>query len=384
MADVLIFLTSITLILLASIVAIAIARRTKLPLPLLLFSAGIILGNIFYLDRPLVQLTGTFLSAFSIVALLIVIFDATSKLKFYDIDTTMKHGVWFFVIALVLNVVVMSSISHFFFGLQWFAAVILSLLISCVEYTAIFPPQHVPHNKITQLLKDESSVSCAFILLIPFLIIVWLQMETMGPLFGKIIAFATVLFADIGAGVIIALILFKLLNSRALEKFSSFIIGAAVLLAYVVAQHLGGNGIVSVATIGFIFGNVFLKHKSIIRSQENNLYRLLEVLMFIIVGVVVSMPISFDFFRLSFGLFVVYLVIRVLAAVITLKEYDFVEKLEVALFVPKGLTTVTLAFALLNYSFFGVVLLVQLLLSFFLYSMVFDTVLDRFGVYKSR
>lgn len=387
MTDVLVFLTSITLILLAGIISISLAKRTKFPLPLWLFFIGLFLGNIFYVNRPVIQLTGTFLSAFSIIALIIVLFYSFSSIKFYNFDKSMKEGFRFFAVSLILNAVVLSYLARLYFNLPWFAAIIFSLLISCVEYYAVFSKNHVPQHRILHALKSESFISSSFILLIPFLIISFMQMPGLslpGSFFTKAFPVVVDVFAGIGAGIIVSLVLFRFISSRYFEKAVSFVVAAALLIAYIVAKNLGGNGLIAIATIGFVFGNVFLKHKEKIYSQSNIVYAILEIFMFILSGVVVGLPMSFAFYRISLGLFVVYLLIRFISANLSLKHYTFPEKSEIALFAPKGLATVTVAFALLNYTFSGVIILIQLMLIFFVYSLIFDTILDKINFYKYR
>ena len=387
MADVLVFLTSMTLILLAGIISISVSRKFRIPLPLTLFVSGLILGNIFYNNRPVVELGGMFLAALSIIALVVVLFDSSRKIRMHEYDVSVIGSLRFFVFTLGLNLLIISFAVKSFFDMPGFSSVIIALLVSCVEYLAIFPRHHLPTNRVTHFVRNESNLSCAVILLIPFLILSLvdaLNSKIGLNLFGKIVLVATNLFAGIGAGVIIGLILFNLLSKNYFEKAATLVLGAGLLLSFIVAQKIGGNGFAAVATIGFIFGNIFIKQKQAIVRQENVIYSALEVLIFIVAGIVVGLPKSLRFFEFSFGLFLIYLVIRFAVSRVLLRKYDNAEKLEIAFFVPKGLATVTVAFALLNYSFPGVVLMVQLLLAFFVYSLVFDTVLDKLGFYKNR
>jgi NhaP-type Na+/H+ or K+/H+ antiporter len=200
----------------------------------------------------------------------------------------------------------------------------------------------------------------------------------------NILPFFINLVGGIGMGIIMSVILYKLLHVRILEKISSLMFAAAIIVSYLLAKQIDGNGFIAVATMGLVFGNVYLREKASMNKKMYALNSALEIFVFIIAGAVVGLPSEFTFYKLSLGLFVVYLIIRFIAAQIVLKKHDFAERLEVALFVPKGLATVTAAFALLNYFFSGVVLIVQLLLIFFVYSLVLDFVLNKAGVYKSR
>lgn len=385
MVDALILLTSLTLVFLTAIVAIALAKRTKIPLLLWMFVLGFAIGNILYNGAPIIQIPGEFLSVFSIIALLIVVFEATSKVRIASFDTSTKHAAFFYFIGLILNVIVLGSLARYFFGLQWFASFMFSVLVSSIEFSAIFPRHRAPQNKIMQLLHEESMLSNAIAVVVPFAVLIFLSAVHV-PIQSilAILPFAVSFFAGIGAGLIVAMALFKLLHSESIEKMASVAVAAALLVAFVFAQHIDGHGLIAAATIGFIFGNIFVRQKSIIAEHLYALYSVLDVFVVLFAGIVVGLPFTSDFYELTLGLFIVYVILRLLASFVSLHGFSIAERMEIALFVPKGLTVAAIAFALLNYTFFGSVILVQVLLAFFVYSLVLDTVLDKVGFFKNR
>jgi NhaP-type Na+/H+ or K+/H+ antiporter len=333
------------------------------------------------------MVSGTFLQALSIIALILVLFDAISKIRFGHFDSSAREISLFFFTTLIANLIIMSYAIGLFFGFPVFASVVFSLLISCIEFSAIFPRSHSPKNKLTQLLKDESVISCAFILLIPFLILMYVGLIN-PPFQHHLASNLFVLFLNlvggIGMGLLVSLVLYKLLHFRIMDKLSYVIVAVFVFLAYVLAQRIQGTGLIAVATMALIFGNILLRHKRFIDSFFKLLDYVVEILMFIIVGMVIPFFISWQFFAVSLFLFVIYLLVRISIASITLGRHTLAERFEIALFIPKGLATITAAFALLNYDFIGSGLLVSILVAFFVYSLVFDTVLDKLGVYTHR
>lgn len=385
MADVVTLLMSLTLILLGGIIAIGISKKTKLPLALTLFAVGAILANIIYYGQPIVSFPGFVLAAFSIIAVIIAIFNSTSKIRFSQFNKSTKDVFSFFTFNLILNVVFVTYLAMILFKLQWFIALFFSLMVSCIEYYTIFPKHHVPKNKVVQFLKEESDISCAFVLIIPFLIIIFLQtIGTYGTAVNTIIPFSVNLFAGIGTGLVVSIILFNILGNKRFEDVAPLLTAAAVLIAYLVALQINGNGLVAVATMGFIFANVFITNRQMFRSKLMKLDSIVEVLLLLVIGSVIQLPLTWDFFSLSFGLFLFYLLLRLISAGTTLWHYDAAERIEIAFFVPKGFATVAIAFAMLNFSYVGTVELIQLLMAFFVYSLVFDYVLDRMNFYKSR
>ncbi|MBN2420833.1 hypothetical protein JXB27_00985 [Candidatus Woesearchaeota archaeon] len=385
MADAVTLLISLTLILLGGIIAIGISKKTKLPLALTLFAVGAIFANIIYYGRPVISFPGFMLAAFSIIAVIIAIFDSTSKIRFSNFDKTSKDVFSFFFLNLLLNVFLITYLTMLLFKLQWFIALFFSLMVSCVEYYTIFPKHHVPKNKILQFLKEESDISCAFVLIIPFLIITFMQtVAPYGTAARTIISFSVNVFGGIGIGVIVSIILFKLLSYRRFEWMSPLVSAAAILVAYLAALKIDGNGLVAVAVMGFIFANVFIKNRQVLRSKLFKIDSIVEILLLLVIGSVIQIPFTWEFLRLSVGLFLFYLLLRLISASLALWHYSSAERVEIALFVPKGFATVAIAFALLNFSFVGMLELIQLLMAFFVYSLIFDYVLDRMNFYKSR
>ena len=132
-------------------------------------------------------------------------------------------------------------------------------------------------------------------------------------------------------------------------------VGKTTLLN-LIAQKIEGSGFTAVATIGIVFANVLFREKSMVRKKVSFLDSIIEFFIFIFAGLVVGLPFSsLDFYKNSFGIFLLYLVIRFASAQVLLtKKYDFAERLEIAFLVPKGLVTVVMAFSLLVFTFSGI------------------------------
>ncbi|HME87193.1 MAG TPA: cation:proton antiporter [Candidatus Nanoarchaeia archaeon] len=385
--DPLLFLASIAILMLTALLGIAISRKTKFPLPLLLFFAGILLGKVVYYDRPLVQLPGPFLSVLSILIVMVLVFDSMSRIKFTHIDVISKDVLRFFIVQAVLLLVVFSSLMHYVFGYQWFSSVLFSVLVLCTEFSVLYARHALPNSRTVQFVRDESLLSSALVALLPFLILSFTMLVSF-PLRGnvvlKLLPFITSVFSGIGIGILLSLTLYNLLHISSVQKYAGLSLTSFVVIAYLLAQKIGGNGFVSVATMGVIFAHVFFKQKHLIKMDVTKLDSVVELFLFTIAGLVVGLPLSLSFFKISLGLFVVYVALRLISVAASLRSYSFSEKLELGLFVPKGPITVAVAFALLNYEFLGVVSIVQYLMAFFVYSLLLDVILTRIGIYRNR
>jgi NhaP-type Na+/H+ or K+/H+ antiporter len=113
------------------------------------------------------------------------------------------------------------------------------------------------------------------------------------------------------------------------------------------ADNLGGSGVLAVATLGIIFGNVRIKHKDELTDFSFGLSSILEILVFILIGVLVgnTLQLNAGLFLNAFLIFLALLVARFLAAQIALRgEYDFADRLVVSLMMPKGIAAAVLLF----------------------------------------
>ena len=155
----------------------------------------------------------------------------------------------------------------------------------------------------------------------------------------------------------------------------------AALLAYIIAENLKGNGVLAVTSMGLLFGNVYLKQK--IQLQEFSLVfsNSLEIMVFILVGLIVKIPFQVDFFVKSLALFLIYLIIRYFAIAISLRKlkFNFKEKVFMALNAQKGIAVAVVAFSLANLNIEGMQVILNLILAFMLYSIVLSTIIIRFS-----
>ena len=88
MADLsLVYLGYLGTILLIGLFVTLLARKLKIPNFLLLILIGIALANIPYKGEPLISFPQVFLTALAILALVMIVFDGTSKFKWKDVDT---------------------------------------------------------------------------------------------------------------------------------------------------------------------------------------------------------------------------------------------------------------------------------------------------------
>ena len=102
-----IFLTYLAVILLCGILSTLVSNRIKIPNILLLIIMGMILSYFFPDDFPAV-----FLTSISILALVMIVFDSTSRFKLQVFDKLSLRTLWLSLVFLVFNAIFLISICY--------------------------------------------------------------------------------------------------------------------------------------------------------------------------------------------------------------------------------------------------------------------------------
>ena len=166
------------------------------------------------------------------------------------------------------------------------------------------------------------------------------------------------------------------------ERLSPVAIVTAALLTYILAENLGGNGVLAVTTLGLFFGNIYIKEKKQLHEFSGMFANALEIFVFVLVGLMVAIPFTSEFFIRSFFLFIVYLFIRFIALSLTFpraKQYTNKEKLFMTLNAPKGIAVAVIVFTLATKNIEGLKTMLDLSLAFVLYSIILSTIVTRFS-----
>lgn len=97
---------------------------------------------------------------------------------------------------------------------------------------------------------------------------------------------------SIGTGFFIGLLVFRFMRGIHSPLFSPLVLVGAMLTTFVLAEQLGGNGLLAVTTLGVVFGTVSLKEKPAVASFMRTLAHASSLLVFVIAGLLI--PVSFD------------------------------------------------------------------------------------------
>jgi len=398
----LLVLTHLTIVLLCGILFTLISRRLKIPYMLLLLLAGIFLGNLSYNGQPLIAFPPIFINSIGILALVLVVFDASSRFKWKEIDSLTVESSKIAISFLLLNIIFLTIFTSLIFGIEnMLLALMFSALMSGTSADVVMSIFMNKSNKITNLLEVESIINTPITVLLPFIILSVLQkfgVETINfvdflqQVLGVIQQFVT----GIGAGVVIGLVIFKIMKKYYSQMLSPLLLITSTLLTYILAENLSGNGVLAVTVLGLFFGNFYVKKKEILFEFSSIFGNSLMILVFVLVGLGIPLPFNdTGFIGRSLLLFAVYIGIRSMAVFISTMNTDYSakEKIFLTLNIPKGIAVAVIVFSLLSYTFGpsgnlagldfkslpGAELVLNLSLAFMLYSLVMATVVNHFS-----
>jgi NhaP-type Na+/H+ or K+/H+ antiporter len=264
-------------------------------------------------------------------------------------------------------------------------ALIFSTLMSATDSGAVLVLLKGFSGKISKLLEIESIINTPLSVILPFLFLdlfynIGKNINFSTLIDNSIIPFLTQIVVGLGAGILIGILIFKLMRKKYSEQLSPVAIITSTLLTYIIAENLGGSGVIAVVSLGLFFGNITIKKKGTLNEFSSMFSNSLEILVFILIGFSISIPLDIFFFIKSLILFAIYLIIRYISVHITFrKEYSHKEKLFMTLNISKGIAVAVVVFSLMTLSIPTLNNLLPLILIFMIYSITTSTIAEKFA-----
>jgi len=377
--DALFYLTGIAIILFLGLLISILSDRLKISNMLLLILVGISAGYVEYNGVKIFEFPSVFLVCIATLALVMIVFDGSSKMKFKEVDEMSSQALKVTGLALIFNMLLGGLVCYLLFFNDFKTAnIILSLvfgvLMSGTDPGSVFIMFKKSTHKLLQFLKVEAIVNTPVVVLIPFILLEFLSGEGISVI-SKLGPFLQQIFTGIGTGLVLGIIVFKLMKNAYSEQYSPIALLATTLITYIAAENLGGNGVLAVATLGLIFGSVYIKNKSDLSGFSSLLSTSLEILVFVLVGIIIEIPWEAGFIIKSFILFIVLVLCRYLALKITFKEeYPKKSLIFMALNMSKGIAIASVTFTLALFEYEGISTLVNLTLISMIYSLIVATI----------
>lgn len=337
-------LTQLSILLLIGILGTAFAHRFRVSNVLILLVAGSALG----MATDFFAFESVFTVGLAVTALAMVVFEGTTKFSFRQLDIysgpALQMTGWY----LLLTTLLVGSASWFLLFKGQPSALVLSLVLTLsvagTDPSSVVLILENATSKLTRMLTLEAVVNTPIMVLLPFIILD----ATVGT-FGvdHLIEIVQQVVVGVGAGVVIGLILFKALRRYYAKDLSNVAVVAGALMSYLLADNLGGSGVLSVATLGIIFGNVTIKNKEELSDFSFAFSSVLEVLVFLIIGILIggSLDYTWPLLLKTLAVFAVLFLARVAATWLVYREdYNWAERLFTAIIMPKGIAVAVLIF----------------------------------------
>ena len=377
MVEALIITTAIAVLLFIGLLCSWIGNKLRIPDVLLLLLTGMFFGQIEYAGEPLIQFPVVFLSSLAILALAMIVFDSTARLRLKELDTFSLKALKLTFTHTFFILVFFTAAAYYLLNIPFWSSLLFAAIMTGTAPDVVFGL--VGKSKASILLKLESLFNTPLTVILPFLVIDLMQ-NIKGILFEDIIIqltpFIMKFIVGIGAGVFVGIILFKIVQRVYAEIYSPLAVIVAALLSYVLAENLGGSGVLAVTSLGLFFGNVYVKEKLKLLGAESVLTKALYILVFILTGIIIKIPYTSEFFITSGLLFGAYILIRFFSTWLSVrKEYTMGEIIFMTLNAPKGIATAAVVFILAVREIEGIAVVVDMTFAMLLYSIIFSSII---------
>ncbi|MFN7172969.1 MAG: potassium/proton antiporter [Fimbriimonadaceae bacterium] len=277
-------------LLILSVVAARFGSYFKLPSMLIFIGIGMLLGSegpggIPFDDAELTSELG-------LLAMAVIIFGAGLSTPFKLVRQAGAPATSLSTIGVVLSMGLMAVAAHYLVGMEWIHALLLGAILAPTDAAAVFAalkesPLKLP-EKLVSIVEVESAtndpLSIFLVMTITALAVGQLQpswalvfLPIWNILFGAIIGIALGYLSVL----LLRFIRFDLIGFSFL-----FSIGVA-LVAFEGADLLGGNGFLAVYLCGLVMGNSELRHKHQLRQLHDANSWLMQVGLFLLLGLLV-------------------------------------------------------------------------------------------------
>ncbi len=374
-------LSWLSIMLLLGVIVALVAQKFRLPDILLLLIIGALVGQF-----TTIEFAPGFIASLGTFALVMIIFESTSKFKPREIGEISPYALKLFIIFFFINLFVLTIFTHLFFnGIFIWREIILSMLFATVMVETspdtMLSIMANKASKIVEVLELEAILNTPFTIIIPIAILK-LYLGVLQTAEVVAISFLREIMTGVGTGLVLGLIVFRTMKNVYIEKLSSLVVVAVALITYTLASYIGGNGVLAVTTLGVVFGVSAILEKESLQQFVSIFTNFLKIVVFILLGLLIKIPLDKDFLIKSGILFVIYLFGRFAAVNITFRTSDLnlKEKLFLSLNVSKGVAVAVVAFVIAaSITTPYIKTLLNLIFLFMFYSVILSSFATKFS-----
>lgn len=364
-------------LLVGGIILTVVSKKLRAPDVIALVLLGVIVGQFSSIDLTAV-IPIEILVAFSIFALILIIFQSSAKFKIKEVKELSPLAAKLSLTFLGLCIVFLTIATHFLFSFgEWgikdfLASILFASLMGATAPSVALNLIQKTKNKLIEVLQFESIINTPLTVIIPFIIIELMQ----GTIKSNFVIFALQqVMTGIGTGLVISLVVFRFLYKEFSKEIAPLIIIGTVLATYALAEVIDGNGILAVTTLGLVYGRTHMEEKLFLGKFTEMFTELLKIVVFIILGLAIQFETQDNFLVKSFILLGIYLIIRYVAIKISFKKAKLRrgEIFFMSVNVPKGIAVTVVAFMLIGFGLPELSPVLNLVYLFVLYTIIISS-----------
>ncbi|MFA6358337.1 MAG: potassium/proton antiporter [Candidatus Omnitrophota bacterium] len=273
-----------------SVISSKLSDRLAIPVLLLFLAIGILagsegIGGLYFDNAQLAKSIG-------IVALIFIIFSGGLDTNWKDTKSVVWPGVVLSTVGVLLTAIITGIFAVYVLKFSFLEGMLLGSIVSSTDAAAVFSILRSKRISLKQPLKpllefeSGSNDPMAVFLTVGFISILTVKKMSIFALIPRFLL-------DIGIGALIGYLMARFIvffiNRLKLyyEGLYPVIMISLVLLTYVIAVFLKGNGILAVYLAGLMLGQAEFPNKKMIVRFHDGLAWLMQIVMFVTLGLLV-------------------------------------------------------------------------------------------------
>lgn len=280
----------VAVLIFVSVVSSKLSDKFGIPILLLFLTIGMLagsegIGGIYFDDAKLAKSTG-------VVALVFIIFSGGLDTNWKDTRSVILPGAILSTAGVLMTAIITGFFAVYILKFSLLEGMLLGSIVSSTDAAAVFSVLRSKRISLKQPLKpllefeSGSNDPMAIFLTVGFISILTVKNTGIAALIPKFML-------DMSVGAIIGYLMAKfivfLINRLKLgyEGLYPVIMISLVLLTYVIAVFLKGNGILAVYLAGLMLGKAEFPNKKMIMKFHEGLAWLAQIVMFVTLGLLV-------------------------------------------------------------------------------------------------
>lgn len=313
--------------LLAGVLMTKVSSRAGVPSLVLFMIIGMFLGSdvtglIYFSNAEIAQLVG-------IVALIFILFEGGLQAKWQHIRPVMGGSLSLATIGVLITTMIVAATAYSILDITWLEAFLLGSIVGSTDAAAVFSVlagQNV-NSKISSTLEAESGTNdpMAMFLTIAFIQLIMLPDASVASMIGSFVL-------EMGLGAVLGVLLGYLaswtLNRIRLDASGLYAVLSAgfAIFIYSVTALMHGSGLLAVYLAALVLGTRQLTQSYSIISFHEGVAWLMQIVMFVLLGLLVFPSQLLDWDLMWKGLvlsFVLILIARPIAVFASTAFFDY-------------------------------------------------------------